>query len=153
MEVFCTKIPPSKNNFRARVPQEDGSSHAHVARAGFVGPNMVKSAGDLEEGRKPEPVIWDEPRLGSAGDLEAGMSNILPEEKDGSFSSSASPDLARAMQLEGSEGRATSNRHSSWGRRSGNWEISQDVMALTAGIGESNRTVNSSTQGVISENH
>lgn len=130
------------------LPEE--GSHAHVSRAGFLGPNIVKPA-DLEDGMKP--VVWDERRLGSAGDLEAGISNILPEGKDDSFSSSASPDLARAMQLEGSKGLAVSNRHSSWERRSGNWEISADVMALAAGIGGSNRTVNSSNHSVSFENH
>ena len=151
MEVFFTKVPPSKNNFRARVPREQGS-HAHVARAGFVGQNIVQSVGDPEEGRKP--VVWDEAGAGSAADLEAGLNNVLPEGNDGSFSSNASPDLAGAMQLGGPGGRATLNpRRSSWGRKSGNWEISPDVMALAAGLGESNRTVRSSNGSITSENH
>ena len=151
MEVFFTKVPPSKNNFRARVPREQGS-HAHVAYAGFVSQNMVKSVGDPEEGRKP--VIWDEAGAGSAGDLEAGLNNVLPEGKDGSFSSNTSPDPAGGMQLEGSGGRATLNpRRSSWGRKSGNWEMSPDVLAVAAGLGESNRTVRSSNDSITSENH
>ena len=151
MEVFFTKVPLSKNNFRTRVPQEQGS-HAHIAHPGFIGLNIVKSVGDPEEGRKP--VIWDEAGAGSAADLEAGLNNVLPEGKDGSFSSYASPDLAGAMQLGGSGGSATLNpRRSSWGRKSGNWEISPDVMALAAGLGESNRTVRSSNGSVTSENH
>lgn len=151
LEVFFTKIPPSKNNFRARVPPVQ-VSHAHIARTGFMGPGMVIPGEDLVEGRKP--VIWDESGAGPAGDLEAGLDEALSEGKAGSFASSVSTDLAGATRLGGSERRVALNtRHSSWGRKSGNWEMSPDVLALAAGIGESNRTIHSSTDSISSRHH
>lgn len=89
-EIFFTPIPPSKNNFRGRVPQEHGLRPR--ATNGFMSPNMGRAVGDIEMGRKP--VAWDEPRMAAEiGDLGAGLSNLL-EDKDGRFSS-ASPDLSR----------------------------------------------------------
>ncbi|XP_025817892.1 probable protein S-acyltransferase 7 isoform X2 [Panicum hallii] len=89
-EIFFTPIPPSKNNFRGRVPQEHGLRPR--ATNGFMSPNMGRAVGDIEMGRKP--VAWDEPRMAAEiGDLGAGLSNLL-EDKDGRFRS-ASPDLSR----------------------------------------------------------
>ncbi|KAL0344166.1 UNVERIFIED_CONTAM: putative protein S-acyltransferase 7 [Sesamum angustifolium] len=40
-EIFCGPTPPSKNNFRAKVPREPALPGRSVA-GGFVSPNMVK---------------------------------------------------------------------------------------------------------------
>ncbi|ONK58556.1 uncharacterized protein A4U43_C09F14290 [Asparagus officinalis] len=139
MEVFFTKVPPSKNNFRARVPREQGQ-HAHPL-TGFMGPNIVR---DLEDGKKP--VLWEESGAESAGDLESGPNNIRSESKGASFATSISPDLAGVIS-------DPNPRRSSWGRQSGNWDIPPDVLALAAGIGESNRTIRSTADSISSENH
>ncbi|XP_058093085.1 probable protein S-acyltransferase 7 isoform X2 [Magnolia sinica] len=144
-EVFFTSIPPSKNKFRARVPQDLGMQLRSVG-GGFMSPNMGKAVGDLEVGRK---ATWGEAREGTA-DLEAGFSHDGLENKDGGFIGEASPDLSQALPTEGMEGRAGVHhpRRSSWGRRSGSWEISPDVLAMAAEAGESDRIGSgSSTNG------
>lgn len=138
-EIFFTSIPLSKNKFRANVPQEPGLQARSVGGGGFMSPNMGKVVGDLEMGRKA--VTWEEAGAG-VGDLEGGLSNDGLENKDGG-EVDASPDLSHALPAEGMEGRAGIHpRRSSWGRKSGNWEISPDVLALAAGVGESNRIGN-----------
>ncbi|KAL6839944.1 hypothetical protein ACP4OV_029754 [Aristida adscensionis] len=109
-EIFFKPIPPSRNNFRARVPQEHGLRPRSTN--GFMSPNMGRAVGDIEMGRKP--VAWDEPRMAAEiGDLGAGLSNLL-EDKDGRFRS-ASPDLSRdALAVGGLEEGRTS-----WGVEAG----------------------------------
>ncbi|XP_010926776.1 probable protein S-acyltransferase 7 isoform X2 [Elaeis guineensis] len=137
-EIFFTSIPPSKNKFRARVPYEQGLQ-ARSLSGGFISPNMGKLVGDLEMGRKP--VTWDEARTGTdVNDLQAGLSdtNIL-DDKNGALGD-ISPDLSReVLPTERFEGRAAFHpRRSSWGRTSGSWEMSPEVLAPAAGDGESN---------------
>ncbi|CAO2196391.1 unnamed protein product [Urochloa humidicola] len=118
-EIFFTPIPPSKNNFCGRVPQEQGLRPR--ATNGFMSPNMGRAVGDIEMGRKP--VAWDEPRMAAEiGDLGAGLSNLL-EDKDGRFRS-ASPDLSRdALAVGGGldeQGSSAMNPgRSSWGVEAG----------------------------------
>lgn len=138
-EIFFTSIPPSKNKFRARVPQEQGLRSRSLG-GGFISPNMGKPVGDLEMGRKP--VTWDEARTGAdVADLQAAVSDTdILDDKNGGLSD-ASQDSSREGSLtEGWEGRAALHpRRSSWGRRSGSWEMPQEVLAMAAGAGESNR--------------
>ncbi|XP_072969895.1 probable protein S-acyltransferase 7 [Typha angustifolia] len=136
-EIFFTQISPSKNKFRARVPREQGLQPRTVG-GGFMSPNMGRAVGDLEMGRKP--VAWDEARAATdINDLEAGLGSML-DEKD-HRTGEASPDLGRGpLPPEGLESRAQLHpRRSSWGRRSGSWEMSPEVLALAAGAGESNQ--------------
>ncbi|KAG8057333.1 hypothetical protein GUJ93_ZPchr0002g24068 [Zizania palustris] len=136
LEIFCTAIPPSKNNFRARVPIEQGLQQVRTPARGFMSPNMGKPVGDLELGRKP--VSWDEPRSAAdIRDLEVGLGGLL-DEKEGRIAH-ASPDLSReAIPVELVEGRAgMHSRRSSWGHRSGTSE-SMDSIAAQMGTGEAN---------------
>lgn len=134
-EIFFTSIPPSKNNFRAKAQQEP-VLQARLVGGAFVSPKMGKGVGDIEMGRKP--VAWEEAGL-EFGELEGTPSNEGLENKEGGFGE-ASPDLSRDIPVEGMEGRASLHpRRSSWGRKSGSWEISPDVLAMAAGVGESNR--------------
>ncbi|XP_058103046.1 probable protein S-acyltransferase 7 [Magnolia sinica] len=135
-EIFFTSIPPSKNKFRARVPLEQGLQ-SHSAGGGFVSPNMGKAVGDLEMGRK---ATWGEAGAGMSN-FEGGFNGNGLDNKDAGFGD-ASPDLSQTeIPMEGMEARAGIHpRRSSWGRKSGSWEISPDVLALAAGVGESNRS-------------
>ncbi|RWR80053.1 zinc finger protein [Cinnamomum micranthum f. kanehirae] len=134
-EIFFTSIPPSKNNFRVKAQQEP-VLQARLVGGAFVSPKMGKGVGDIEMGRKP--VAWEEAGL-EFGELEGTPSNEGLENKEGGFGE-ASPDLSRDIPVEGMEGRAGLHpRRSSWGRKSGSWEISPDVLAMAAGVGESNR--------------
>ncbi|XP_026663573.2 probable protein S-acyltransferase 7 isoform X2 [Phoenix dactylifera] len=131
-EIFFTSIPPSKNKFRARAPLQRGLQ-TRSPSGGFISPNMGKLVGDLEMGRKP--VTWDEATTGmDVNDLQAGLSdtNIL-DDKNGGFGD-VSPDLSReVLPTERFEGRAAFHpRRPSWGRRSGSWEMSPEVLARAA---------------------
>jgi palmitoyltransferase ZDHHC9/14/18 len=151
MEIFCTAVPPSKNNFRARVPVEQGLQQARAPARGFMSPNMSKPGGDLELGRKP--ISWDEPRSAAdIRDLEVGLGGLL-DEKEGRIAH-ASPDLSReALPVELMEGRAgMHSRRSSWGHRSGTSE-SMDSIAVQMGTGEANWGSMSSGHGTTSGTH
>ncbi|KAL5220588.1 hypothetical protein ABZP36_025301 [Zizania latifolia] len=117
-EIFFTAIPPSRNNFRATVPQDQGLRPRPIN--GFMSPNMGRAVGDIEMGRKP--VAWDEPRMAAEiGDLGAGLSNLL-EDKDGRFRN-ASPDLSRdALAIGGLDDEGSSVMdpgRTSWGVEAG----------------------------------
>ncbi|KAJ6853128.1 putative protein S-acyltransferase 7 isoform X2 [Iris pallida] len=99
MEVFFTRIPPSKNNFWARARRDQWLS-SQSNSASYIGPNMSnsesnsasyisrntgKSVGNFETDRKP--VIWGA-GAGDSSDLEAG-SDYMPRRKDNSFASDA----------------------------------------------------------------
>ncbi|XP_068657250.1 probable protein S-acyltransferase 7 [Aristolochia californica] len=141
-EIFFTSIPPSKNTFRARVPREPSGLQARSVGGGFVSPNMGKSVGDLEMGRKP---VWaPEAGSGVVSDLEGGLSNDVLDTKDSGLNGSdVSPDLSRSIDLSHgvpadpamSGSGVIHPRRSSWGRKSGSWEISPDVLASAAGAG------------------
>ncbi|PIA41950.1 hypothetical protein AQUCO_02100056v1 [Aquilegia coerulea] len=141
-EIFCTSISPSKNKFRERVPREPGLPPRMVG-GGFISPNMGKAVGDIETGRKA--ATWEEAGT-VVGDYEGRLSNDDGlENKDGGLEN-VSPDLSRSLTAENMEGRAGMHpRRSSWGRKSGSWEISPEVLALAAGVGESNRIGSGST--------
>ncbi|KAJ4961757.1 hypothetical protein NE237_021667 [Protea cynaroides] len=131
-EIFCNSTPPSKNHFRAKVPQEPPLLPRAVG-GGFISPNMGKAVGDIEMGRKP---VWGEAGAG-IGDFEGQLSrNNGLDNKDGEFGN-ASPGLNRSLPTESTEGHTIHPRRSSWGRKSGSWEISPEVLALAAGAGES----------------
>ncbi|XP_038984329.1 probable protein S-acyltransferase 7 isoform X2 [Phoenix dactylifera] len=137
-EIFFTSIPPSKNKFRARAPQEQGFQSRSLG-GGFISPNMGIPVGDLEMGRKPG--TWDEARIGAdVNDLQGLSDTATLDGKNGGFGD-ASPDLSRQTSLtEGLQGHAALHpRRPSWGHRSASWEMPQEVLALAAGAGESNQ--------------
>lgn len=116
-EIFFTPIPASRNDFSARVPQEQGLRPRSTN--GFMSPNMGRAVGDIEMGRKP--VAWDEPRMAAEiGDL-GGLGNLL-EDKDGRFRNT-SPDLSRDALVVGGldeQGSSVMNPpRTSWGVEAG----------------------------------
>ncbi|CAK9181475.1 unnamed protein product [Ilex paraguariensis] len=133
-EMFFTSIPESKNKFRAKVQKEPGIP-PRVVSGGFVSPTLGKAMGDREMERK---LAWNEAATG-AGDFERQLRNDDSLDTDGEFTD-VSPDLSGAVPVEGTEERSTLHpRRSSWGRRSGSWNIPPDVVALASGVGDSNR--------------
>lgn len=133
-EIFYTSIPPSKNNFRAQVPRESGLPPRSVG-GGFVSPNMGKAVEDIEMGRK---AVWGDVGLGSGADHREGQ---LPYSdglniKDGGFGE-MSPEVRTAVEEGDRVG--IHPRRSSWGRKSGSWEMSPEVLALASRVGEPNR--------------
>lgn len=115
-EVFFTKIPPSKNKFRSKLQTNESQEVQQVGNRGFMSPNMGKGVGEIEVGRKA--VAWD-------GDLEAGVSNELIEDKDGIGFPGISSDINQGQG---------NLRRGSWGRRSGNWDMPPEILGLESGV-------------------
>ncbi|KAK6928567.1 Palmitoyltransferase, DHHC domain [Dillenia turbinata] len=138
-EIFFSSIPPSKNNFREKVPNEPPLPSRSTG-AGFVSPNMGKAVGDIEMGRK---ATYGDPGL--IVDDEQLRHNDGLNIKDGGLGG-VSPDLSNPTEESG-EHAGIHPRRSSWGRKSGSWEMSPDVLALAARVGESNRVGGSSSSG------
>ncbi|XVF11467.1 hypothetical protein REPUB_Repub08aG0030200 [Reevesia pubescens] len=134
MEIFCTSIPPSKTNFREKIPKEPAIAPRTVS-GGFISPNKGKAIGDIEMGRKP---VWDE-ALREIGDYDEGQLSGDSVDKDSGLPD-VSPDLSRILPPENTEGRGVMHhpRRSSWGRNSERWEISPEILPLSR-VGESKR--------------
>lgn len=132
MEIFCTKIPPSRNNFREKVPKNPPVLPTPIG-ANFVNPVMGKAMSDIEMGRKP---LWNE-----ASEELGDYSNDDGVNKDPrSSEADASQDLSGTLPTESTERHVASHpRRSSWGRRSGSLDISPEVLAMAAGVGDSGR--------------
>lgn len=136
-EVFCSRIPPSKNNFRKKVPKEPFIAPRTVG-GGFVSPIMGKAICDIEMGRRP---MWNEVGAGQGRDYEEHERNEAYDDGENRMNEedddvSPGPDMSRRLPTESS----TDRRRSSWGRRSGSLTISPEVVALAAaGVGDSRR--------------
>ena len=137
-EIFCTSIPPSKNKFRAEVPKESGLP-TRTFGGGFVSPNMGKPVEDIEMGRK---AVWGDGMDHSDGQLSGNEGTNV---KDGGVGE-MSPDI-RTNVDEGDRA-GMHPRRSSWGRKSGSWEMSPEVLALASRVGEMNRTGGGSSSGL-----
>ncbi|KAF1879573.1 hypothetical protein Lal_00033230 [Lupinus albus] len=141
-EIFFTGIPQSKNNFRAMVPVEPAPPSRSVA-GGFMSPSMGKAVEELEMGRK---TVWD---MGSVGIDDSQLNNrsTIRDRELGELS----PEIR--ITLEDAGDRAGLHpRRSSWGRKSGSWEMSPELLALSARVGESNRIGEGSSSGLTTEN-
>uniref|UniRef100_A0A5B7A7P7 S-acyltransferase n=1 Tax=Davidia involucrata TaxID=16924 RepID=A0A5B7A7P7_DAVIN len=141
-EIFCTSIPPSKNKFRAKVPRESGLPARSVG-GGFVSPNMGKAVEDIEMGRK---AVWGD--VGARADNCEGelVKNDNTNIKDGGLVET-SPDIRATVDKGDRAG--THPRRSSWGRKSGSWEMSPEVLALASRVGETNRMGGSSSSSLV----
>ncbi|KAG5521611.1 hypothetical protein RHGRI_033991 [Rhododendron griersonianum] len=109
-EVFCSKIPRSKNNFRAKVK---GDSSFIVSASMSLGrpmsPEMPKTSFDME---RVKPQVVDAEEL---EDIESQIESVGQLEK-----------------------RGTQPRQPSWDHRS-HWEITRDVHMLVAEFGEEHK--------------
>ncbi|OVA17335.1 zinc finger protein [Macleaya cordata] len=106
-EIFFSKIPSSKNNFRAKVTEGSSSTFTTSLSIGRgTGPEMPKRSFDIEMGGKRQAVA--------------------AEEFD---------DIQNQIESVGSLERCeTQPRHTNWGHK-GNWEITPDIHALAAEFG------------------
>ncbi|GMH06872.1 hypothetical protein Nepgr_008712 [Nepenthes gracilis] len=142
-EIFCTGIPPSKNNFRAKISKEPLPQTQPVG-GGFVSPSMGKGRDDIEMGRK---ATW-------GGEFAAGLDHGESQLSDSDIlnikdarMAEASPDIRTHLdEIAGQPG--IHPRRSSWGRQSGNWDMSPEVVALAARVGEQNRMGGSINPGL-----
>lgn len=133
VEVFFTSIPPSKNNFRAKVPREPPPLSRPMG-PGFVSPSMGKGTDDIEMGRK---ATWGGefgPGLDSGEEAQVSDNDGLIV-KNGRLAG-ASPDVRANVDEIGDRQTGIHPRRSSWGRQSGNWEMSPEVVSMAARGGE-----------------
>ncbi|CAL5192973.1 unnamed protein product [Lathyrus oleraceus] len=123
-EIFCISITPSKNNFRATVPNEPALPARSVG-GGYMNQSLGKSGDDIEMGRK---AVWE------MDDSDSQLNNDRVNVKDGELSSEIRTTVDETVDRVG-----VHPRRSSWGRKSGSWEMSPEVLALAARVGEQNR--------------
>ncbi|KAH9705530.1 putative protein S-acyltransferase 5 [Citrus sinensis] len=140
MEVFCTSIPTSKNNFRAKIPKEPAITSRRIS-GGFTSPNIRKPVSDIEMGRK---LAWGE-AVREADGSEGRTNNDDNVDKLGGSADHVTADLSRILPPEGMEGRSISHhRRSSWGIKSGSWDISSETFASAV---EASKQVPGSSNG------
>lgn len=133
VEVFCTKIKPSRNNFRALVQEE--------APRTTLPPTRETDMGDVGEDRRMK--VEDDLEIG--GDILklSQRHNIEDIEADIRSRGSDVPhhNSSEADSVLGSDRRATTvqadTRNSSWGRRSESWEIAPEVLGMNSTVTES----------------
>ncbi|KAJ0440537.1 putative protein S-acyltransferase [Helianthus annuus] len=114
-DVFWRSIPPSKNDFRAIVVRES-ESRSRSSGGGFVNSNAEKTLSDIEMRDRKDSGLGQVDQYNETGHGE-GRSDL----------------------------RGSHPRRSSWGRRSGNWELQSDVASVASGLGDSNRIVGGSS--------
>ncbi|XVF29829.1 hypothetical protein REPUB_Repub16aG0004800 [Reevesia pubescens] len=125
LEVFCTKIKPSKNKFQAfvqeEVPRPTLPSTQEAEAEDVGGDTRSKVEDDLEIG---EDLL----KISQRRNIEEIDEDICSRGSNGPPHTTLEVD-----SILGSDHRAptirSETRHSSWGRRSGSWEIATDVLA------------------------
>ncbi|KAK3043908.1 hypothetical protein RJ639_000607 [Escallonia herrerae] len=133
LEVLCTSIKPSRNNFRACVQEEVQRPHLPTTRE-------IETE-DVGEDRRVK--VEDDQELG--GDLLkiSQRHNIEDIEADLRSRGSDVPhhNFSEADSGLGSDRRPppvhSETRHSSWGRRSGSWDIAPEVLGMNSNVTES----------------
>ncbi|KAL1531553.1 putative protein S-acyltransferase 7 [Salvia divinorum] len=136
IETLCGSIPPSRNDFKAKVPREAAALPGRSVAGGFGSPNTGRGVDDIEMGRK---AVWGD--IGSVLDqLEGELSgNDGISRKSGGLGE-MHPETRSGVD-EGDGGRG--GMLSSWGRKGGNWERSPEILALASRMAEANRGVGS----------
>lgn len=105
-----------------------------------MSPNMGKTVDDIELGRK---AVW-----GDVGPLTDNPEGQFSDHdglniKDGGFGNISSPEIRTTVDEGDRVG--IHPRRSSWGRKSGSWEMSPEVLALASRMGEQNLNGGSSS--------
>lgn len=107
-EVFCTSIPPSKNNFRSKVPREPSDSYQRTAGIRPFNPMMKRSTGNME--LVGSSIYNDE----EESNYRDGFDNEA-RSKDSSKDSGLTEKSIDLSRIEGEEGRESSIRiHPLW---------------------------------------
>lgn len=104
---------------------------------GFSGAYVEKQIVDMEMGRKPG---WHNSAF-NENELEGPFSSDESHYKDAEFdNTSPAPNLSSNLDTGSAEVLATLQpRRSSWGRRSGSWNLPSEVLSTASQVGDSNR--------------
>ncbi|KAJ6837505.1 putative protein S-acyltransferase 7 [Iris pallida] len=106
-EIFFSRIPKSKNDFRAKVKEDLPPFSSSLSRGRAMSPNVSKASFDFDMGAKRQAVAAEE-----FDDIQSQIESVG-----------------------GGERCSTQLPHSSWGSRKGSWEITSDIEALAAEFG------------------
>ncbi|KAJ8769713.1 hypothetical protein K2173_005359 [Erythroxylum novogranatense] len=121
LEVFCSKVKPSKNNFRAFVQEEVPRLPTPVARETEVedlgGDRRAKVEDDLDIGEDLLKISLRHNVEEIVEDIRSRGSNGPPH------------NTLEVESVLSSDHRRSETRQLSWGRRSGSWEIAADALA------------------------
>ena len=138
-EVFCTRIPPSKNNFRSKVPREPLESYQ---RTGIrpLSP-MMKRRTRTRSMELVGNAVYNE-QDEEESNYRDGFDNEARSKDSGLTDKSL--DLSRILHTEGVEGEESSIRHHQW-------EGTTEVQDSITEVGESNSATapNCSTREVV----
>ncbi|KAK7399264.1 hypothetical protein VNO78_10444 [Psophocarpus tetragonolobus] len=124
-EVFCTTIPPSKNNFRHKVPREPLDSYRRTSISPFS-PMMKSTTRGMELVGNSIYNAQDEEESNYRDGFENESRSKDSESKDSGLTD-RSLDLSRILHTEGVEGHESSFRHT------------PEVQDSITEVGESNR--------------
>ncbi|KAK8965740.1 putative S-acyltransferase [Platanthera guangdongensis] len=127
-EVFFTSIPPSKNNFRARVLALRGRPWTSRQSSGALMTPKLAGRGDSGEirmGRKAMAWEGEHAEAGFSINTEADFSSETAAGNKNSrlYNSSLGSDRIHSFPLEGSEEENQRRRRSSLRRNSGSWDV------------------------------
>ncbi|CAA2974981.1 S-acyltransferase 8-like [Olea europaea subsp. europaea] len=129
LEVFCTKVKPSKNNFRAFVQEEAQRSTFPATReAEDTGDRRMKVEDDMDIGGDLLKIS----QRHNIEDIEAG---IRGRGSDVPHHNSSEVDSALGSDRRGPSVQPDT-LHSSWGRSSGGWEIATEVVGTNSNVTE-----------------
>lgn len=136
LEVFCTKVKPSRNNFRAFVQEEVQRppplpSQREVEPDDLGGDQRSKVEDDLEIGEDLLKISQRRNIEEIDEDIRSRGSNGPPHNNSSEGGDSVLGSDHRAPTIR------SDARHSSWGRRSGSWEIAPEVLGNAANVTES----------------
>ncbi|KAJ9675536.1 hypothetical protein PVL29_024458 [Vitis rotundifolia] len=137
LEVFCTKIKPSKNKFRAYVQEEvqrPPLPSTHQAAAAAAAEDL-----DADTREKVEDDLGigeDLLKISQRRNIEEIDEELCDRGSNGPRHNSSEVDSVldsdfRSLTIQ------AETRHPSWGRRSSSWEIAPEVLATNSGVTES----------------
>ncbi|KAJ6774051.1 ZINC FINGER DHHC DOMAIN CONTAINING PROTEIN [Salix purpurea] len=126
LEVFCTKVKPSRNNFRAFFEEEVQQrptlpSTQETDVEDSVGDPRSKVEDDLDIGEDILKISQRRNVEEIDEDICSRGSNAPPRNTSEVDSALSSDHRAPTIRSD--------TRHSSWGRRSGSWEIAPEILA------------------------
>lgn len=135
LEIFCSKIKPSKNNFRAYVQEEvqrPPLTSTHQAAAAAV----VLDADTREKVEDDLGIGEDLLKISQRRNIEEINEELCDRGGNGTHQNSSEVNSVldsdyRSLTIQ------AETRHSSWGRRSSSWEIAPDVLATNSKVTES----------------
>lgn len=128
--MFCTKVKPSKNNFRAFVQEEVQRSTTLLTtrQAEDTGDRRMKVEDDMDIG-------GDLLKISQRHNIEDIEADIRSRGSDVPHHNSSEADSALDSDRRGPTVQPDT-WHSSWGRSGGGWEIATEVVGTNSNVTE-----------------